>query len=359
MIVPFFDALRQYKNIKDYIDEAVERVLSSGRYVLGEEGKKFESEFASYIGMSYGIGVNSGTDAIKIALKSFGIGEGDEVITVANTAVPTVSAIRETGAMPVFVDIDEYFTLNSKLLEKAVTKKTKAIVPVHLYGQSCDMEKIMAVAKKYSLIVIEDCAQSAGAEFKVKKTGTWGDASCFSFYPTKNLGAMGDGGIILTGSKEISDRAKELRMYGMKETYFSEIEGFNSRLDEIQAGILRAKLPYLDEWNKKRSSIADFYKKNIENPKIELPKIREGAKHIFHLFVIRSKEREALKEHMKKKQYRLRSALRPSNSQTNRLLIHQKIQTGKYRKDIRSNTLNPDFPGADKRRTEIRCRCSE
>jgi dTDP-4-amino-4,6-dideoxygalactose transaminase len=298
MTVPFFDATRQYSAIQKDITQAINRVLLLGKYVLGGEGISFENEFRTYIGTKYAIGVNSGTDAIKIALRSLSIGQNDEVITVTNTAVPTVSAIREVGAIPVFVDIDEFFTLDPKKIETSITDKTKAILIVHLYGQPANILAIKKIAKKHKIALIEDCAQATGASFEGKKVGTFGDMSCFSFYPTKNLGAYGDGGMILTNSKRLAERARSLRMYGMKKTYYAEEEGFNSRLDEIQATILRIKLQHLDTWNKKRKNIADFYNKNITNALIETPRVRNNSEHIFHLYVIRTKKRTALKKYL-------------------------------------------------------------
>lgn len=298
MQVPFFSATRQLSIIKKDVTTAINRVLLSGKYVLGEEGVSFENEFSAYIGTKYAVGVNSGTDAIKIALRSLSVGRGDEVITATNTAVPTVSAMRELGARPVFADIDEFFTLDPKKIEACITKKTKAIVAVHLYGQSADIASIKKIAKKHNIALVEDCAQATGASFGGRKVGTFGDASCFSFYPTKNLGAFGDGGMILTDNKRIAEKARSLRMYGMKKTYYAEEEGFNSRLDEIQAAILRVKLPHLEKWNKKRRAIADFYSERIKNDLIELPRIRSKTDHVFHLYVIRTKEREALKKYL-------------------------------------------------------------
>lgn len=298
MKVPFFSATRQLSLTKKDIASAINRVLLSGKYVLGEEGVAFENEFSAYIGTKYAVGVNSGTDAIKIALRALSVEQGDEVITSTNTAVPTVSAIRELGARPVFADIDEFFTLDPKKIEACLTKKTKAIVVVHLYGQSANIANIKKIAKKHNIALVEDCAQATGASFGGRKVGTFGDASCFSFYPTKNLGACGDGGMILTDNKALAEQARSLRMYGMKKTYYAEEEGFNSRLDEMQAGILRAKLPHLDAWNTKRKAIADFYNANIKNDLLKLPRIRNKTDHVFHLYVIRTKERETLKKYL-------------------------------------------------------------
>lgn len=300
MNVPFFDATRAVKALLPEINTAIARVLASGRFVLGDEGAAFEKEFAKYIGVAHAVGLNSGTDALKIALRSAGVGAGDEIITVSNTAVPTVSAIRETGAEPRFVDIDEYFLMDVSKLEKAITPKTKAVVPVHLYGQGVDMDALMRIAKKHNLTVIEDCAQADGAEVNDQKVGSWGDAAAFSFYPTKNLSALGDGGIIVTKDKKIAETARKLRMYGMEGAYYSQIEGYNSRLDELQAAILRVKLPHLDSYNQKRQAYALRYLSEIKNGAVILPKIRNGATHVFHLFVIEVENRDAFLEHLKK-----------------------------------------------------------
>lgn len=259
MNVPFFDAKKQYKKIKPQIDKAIRDVLKSGKFVLGKQGLVFEQAFADYIGVKYGVGVNSGTDAIKIALRACGIGPGDEVITVSNTAVPTVSALRETGATPVFVDSDEFYTIDALKIERKITRKTKAIIPVHLYGQPCDMPAILKIAKRHALKVIEDCAQATGATLNKKRVGSFGDISCFSFYPTKNLGAYGDGGMILTSKQTLADACRALRMYGMKKGYYAEREGFNSRLDEMQAAILKTKLGHLKQWNAKRKRLRNTF----------------------------------------------------------------------------------------------------
>ncbi len=298
MVIPFFDSTRQFSKIQSKIDASVARVFRSGKFILGEEGVRFENGFASFIGARYGIGVNSGTDALKIALRALGIKPGDEVITVSNTAVPTISAIRETGAIPVFVDIDEYFTIATKDIERAITKKTKAIIPVHLYGQPCAMAAVLKIAKKHGLKVIEDCAQATGAKIKDKKIGSFGDLACFSFYPTKNLGAYGDGGMIITSNKKLADACRRLRMYGMEKTYYAHEEGYNSRLDELQAAVLNIKLNYLEAWNTRRNKIAHFYLANIINKHITLPRLKTGYSHAFHLFVIRTKARKQLEKYL-------------------------------------------------------------
>jgi len=304
MQIPFFDYQRQYDGFfKKKVDIAIKRVFSSGELILGKEVEVFEDNFSSYIGTEFGIGVNSGTDAIKIAIDALNIKKGSEIITVANTAVPTASAIREAGATPKFVDIKKDFTIDEAKIEKKITKKTKALLPVHLYGQPCNIKVILKLAKKYKLKVIEDCAQAHGAKFNKKRVGSFGDISCFSFYPTKNLGAYGDGGIILSSDKNLAKKCKMLRMYGMEKKYYADFEGYNSRLDEIQAAILNVKLKYLDKWNKKRRQIAKFYLKNITNPHIilpKMPKISNITNHCFHLFVIRSNKRAKLIKHLLK-----------------------------------------------------------
>jgi len=300
MNVPFFDLKRQYKIIKKGIDKSIKKVLESGGFIFGNQLEKFEKNISKYIGQKYAIGVHSGTDAIRIAAKSIGVGTGDEVITVANTAVPTVSAIRELGAIPIFVDIDEYLTINPEKIKSVITSRTKAILVVHLYGQPADMPNILKVAKKYKIKVMEDCAQAIGSKINGKKVGGFGDVSCFSFYPTKNLGAYGDAGAILTDNKKIADECKLLRMYGMKDDYYANIEGYNSRLGEIQAAILNVKLKYLDKWNARRREIANYYIKNIKNHKVVTPKIRNNYYNTYHLFVIRTKERDGLKKYLAK-----------------------------------------------------------
>jgi dTDP-4-amino-4,6-dideoxygalactose transaminase len=300
MKIPFFDYKRQLKIIKPKIINSIATTLDSGKLILGGEVEKFEKNFSIFCGVKFGVGVNSGTDAIKIGLRALGIKEGDEIITVANTAVPTVSAIREIGAIPKFIDIKEDYTMNELLIERILTKKTKAIIPVHLYGQPCNMPAISKIAKKNKLLIIEDCAQAHGAMINGKKVGSFGELSCFSFYPTKNLGAYGDGGMIVTSDARLAEKCRMLRMYGMKKGYFAEIEGFNSRLDEMQAAILNIKLKYLDEWNTKRKMIAQSYLNGINNRKILTPEISSVIDHAFHLFVIRTEKRDDLIKYLNK-----------------------------------------------------------
>jgi len=294
MQIPFFDYKRQLKILQPEINQAIKKVLNSGRLILGSEVKKFENNFSKFIGVKYGIGVNSGTDAIKIALKTLDIEINDHIITVANTAVPTINAIREIGAIPKFVDIKSDFTIDENKIEKAITKKTKVILPVHLYGQPCNMPAILKIANRYKLKIVEDCAQAHGARIKNKKVSSFGHINCFSFYPTKNLGAYGDAGMILTSNEKLAQKCQALRIYGMRKRYYSYFEGYNSRLDEIQAAFLNIKLKYLKQWVNKRQKIAEYYLRKIKNPKIILPVIKNLTNHAFHLFVIRTEQRKEL-----------------------------------------------------------------
>lgn len=294
------DPAASYRRFKDKIDLAIQNTLQGGRYITGENVKSFEKQFSEYIGTRHAIGVGSGTDAIHVALVASGIKRGDEVITVSHTAVATVSGIELSGATPVLVDVErDYLTIDPDLIEKFITAKTKAIVVVHLYGQAAQMDKIQAVAQKHQLKIIEDCAQAHGARFGGKMVGTFGMASCFSFYPTKNLGAFGDGGMVLTNDDQVALQAGLLREYGWQERYVSYLKGWNSRLDELQAAILKAKLDELSSDNAKRREIAAKYCAAFQNTHLEMPAIREGCEHVFHLFVVRSRYRDELKDHLK------------------------------------------------------------
>jgi len=287
--------LAQYQAHKTEIDAAMLRVLDKGRYILGEEVKAFESEFAAYIGVAHGIGVGSGTEALHVALRACNIGAGDEVITVAHTAVATVAAIELAGATPVLVDIEpDYYTLDPGKLEAAINSRTKAIIPVHLYGQPADLAPILEVAREHGLRVIEDCAQAHGAMYRGRRVGSWGDIACFSFYPTKNLGALGDGGMVVTNDPALAERARLLREYGWASRYVSRVAGWNSRLDELQAAALRVKLRYLDADNAARVRLAAVYRENLAGMLLVTPKCRADATHVFHLYVVRSRERDEL-----------------------------------------------------------------
>lgn len=274
----------------------MERVSEKGPYILGPEVASFEEEFAAYHGLSYAVGVGSGTDALALTLKAFDIGPGDEVITVSHTALATVAAIVMAGSTPVLVDVDHYYTMDPTKIEAEITTKTKAIIPVHIYGQPCDMDQILEIARKHKLIVIEDCAQAHGATYKGKKVGTIGDAGCFSFYPTKNLGALGDGGGIITNRDFIAERLKRLRQYGWNGDRIAVESGVVSRLDELQAAILRVKLRHLDADNQRRQKIADKYGDSLTGSSLLLPDIRPGCQHVFHLYVVRSKNRDQWKK---------------------------------------------------------------
>lgn len=298
--VPFGNMKLNYNFHKAAIDEAVTRVLEKGWFVLGQEGRLFEESFASYCGQAYGIGVGSGTEALHLALLACGVKSGDEVITVANTCVPTVSAISFAGAIPVFVDIDQStYTMDPSRIEERITPITKVIIPVHLYGQCTDMYPILEIAKKYGLKVIEDCAQAHGAKYRGQVAGTMGDAGAYSFYPSKNLGAYGDAGIVVTGDPAIAEYVRMARNYGEKQRYNHAIKGFNSRLDEIQAAILMTRLPFLDKGNQRRRQIAARYSEAFQDiDGIDCPAEAEGRYHVYHLYVIRVRDRKRFQEIM-------------------------------------------------------------
>ena len=300
-VIPAFELTRQYQEIREEIDGAYARVMGRGNFILGEEVAAFEEEFARYLGVKYAVGVASGTEALCLALLAAGISPGDEVITVPNTAVPTVSAISQAGARPVFVDIDPAgYTMDMARLEGAVTPRTKAIIPVHLYGNVADMAPLMDVARKHKLAVIEDCAQAHGAEYQGKKAGTIGTMGAFSFYPTKNLGAYGDGGMVVTDDESLARKLKLLRVYGLtdKEKYLHTIKGINSRLDELQAAVLRVKLRHLDRWNKKRREIAALYTRLLSALPLILPAEPAYARHVYHLYVVRTERRDDLRRYL-------------------------------------------------------------
>ena len=289
---------RQFELYQGEYEEAALKVLRAGWYILGTEVAAFEREFASYIGGKFCISVNSGLDALTLSVRALKIGVGDEVIVPANTYIATVLAITANGATPIFVEPDEFYNLDGDKIETAVTPKTTAIMVVHLYGQAARMDKICAVAEKYNLRLIEDCAQSHGAKFKGKMTGTFGDAGCFSFYPTKNLGAFGDGGAVVTDNEELATTLKMLRNYGSEIKYHNKLEGVNSRLDEMQAALLRVKLSHLDELNAERQKIADKYLSGIKNSRLILPSHCVGAEHVYHQFVVRTKRRNEFKHYL-------------------------------------------------------------
>jgi dTDP-4-amino-4,6-dideoxygalactose transaminase len=300
--IPLVDLKAQYLSIKSEIERAILRVIDNTDFILGKEVELFEKEFASFSEAKYGIGVASGTDALHLSLFALGIGSGDEVITAANTFVATVLAISYVGARPVLVDINpDNYNLDVSLLKKAITKRTKAIIPVHLFGQPADMDSIMKIARRYNLKVIEDACQAHGAEYKGRRVGSIGDIGCFSFYPGKNLGAYGDGGMVLTNDEKIAQKIKMLRNYGSRTKYYHEFKGFNSRLDTIQAAILRVKLKRLDKWIEERRKHAKKYNDLLKGMEVVTPKEEDYAKHAYHLYVIRVKERDRLLEYLKSK----------------------------------------------------------
>ncbi|MGI9087867.1 MAG: DegT/DnrJ/EryC1/StrS family aminotransferase [Chthoniobacterales bacterium] len=293
---------------REEIDAAIARVLASGWYILGDEVARFENEWAAYLGVAQAIGVGNGTDALALALRALGIGTGDLVLTTANTAVATVAAIELAGALPLLVDVNEMtLTISPERLEEALAgadrPRMKAIIPVHLYGQPADMPAILAIARKHNLRVIEDCAQAHGATIGNRRVGTFGDAAAFSFYPTKNLGAFGDGGAVVTNDTALAEQLRALRTYGWKERYVSEEAGMNSRLDEMQAAILRVKLRYLEKENARRIEIAQRYQDSLGKiSALRLPALAVGSGHVYHQFVIRLSERDQLKEFLRARQ---------------------------------------------------------
>lgn len=285
--------LAQFHSHDSEITQAIRDVLESGSYILGPKLAEFEKKLSAYCGANFAVGVNSGTDAIVLSLKALNIGPGDEVITVAHTAIATISAIIAVGATPVLVDIDaEYWTIDSYSIESAITGKTKAIIAVHIYGQSIDIKEILRITKQHSLYLIEDCAQSVGTMFDGKVVGSFGDFGCFSFYPTKNLGAIGDGGMVVTNDQFLAERVRRIRQYGWNQQRQTCEVGINSRLDEIQAAILLTKLKYLDEDNHKRNVIANQYLTKIKNQKFILPRVRLNSFHSFHLFPVLCETRD-------------------------------------------------------------------
>lgn len=299
MSIYFVNLQAAYHAHKDEIDAAVAHVLQSGWYILGEQVRAFEQEFAAYCGAEHAVGVASGTDALLLALRALEIGPGDEVITVAHTAVATAVAIELSGATPVFVDVEPATcTLDPTRLAAAVTPRTRAVVPVHLYGRAANIDPIRETARAHGLHVIEDCAQAHGATYKGRCVGSLGDAAAFSFYPTKNLGAGGDGGAVVVQDAALAERLRWLRQYGWKERYISSIAGYNSRLDELQAAILRVKLRHLDADNAARRKLAAVYRQALADLPLELPAEPAAGNHVYHLFVVQSDKRDALRSHL-------------------------------------------------------------
>lgn len=299
-VVPAIDLNRQYQSIRVEVDVAIARVLAKGTFILGDEVTAFENEFAEYCGIAYAVGVASGTDALQLALMACGIGAGDEVIAPSHTAAATIAAIELTGAKPVLVDIElTRFGLDPQAVAAAVTDRTRCIVSVHLYGCPVDLNPILEIARAKNIIVLEDCSQAHGASYRGHKVGGWGDIAVFSFYPTKNLGAMGDGGAVVMNDSQLAEKVRLLRQYGWKERYVSYIKGMNSRLDELQAAILRVKLRHLDEWNTRRRELADLYLGLLSKTDLVLPSQPKDSQHVFHQFVIRHPRRDELQAYLR------------------------------------------------------------
>jgi dTDP-4-amino-4,6-dideoxygalactose transaminase len=353
MMVQFSNPKAQYLSYKADIDKAIEKTLDSGWYILGQESKAFEQEFAAFTGTKYAIGVGSGTEALHIALRACGIGAGDEVLTVSHTAVATVSAIELTGASPVLVDIeDAYYTMDPSKIERLISPKTKAILPVHLYGQSANLTDILFIAKKHNLKVIEDCAQCHGALFEGRQLGSIGDVACFSFYPTKNLGALGDGGAVVTNNSSLAEEVRLLREYGWAERYISHIQGWNSRLDELQAAILRVKLRGLANDNKRRQRVAAEYDRCLQDTGVTTPARRPESSHVYHLYVIRSNQRDKLKQYLQDRQIgtgiHYPEPIHLQKAYLKKLKGHEDLPiTERLAKEILSLPMYPELPSDD------------
>jgi dTDP-4-amino-4,6-dideoxygalactose transaminase len=299
-MIPLLDLVAQYNSIKPEIDEAIQGVLNSGKFILGPNEKEFELEIAQYLGVKHAIGVASGTDALLIALRAAGVSLGDEVIVPAFSFFATAGAVLTLGAKPIFVDIDpDTYLMDFTQIEAVMTNRTKAIIPVHLYGQPADMDEILTIANKYHLMVIEDNAQAFGAQYKGKNTASIGDLGCLSFFPSKNLGGYGDGGMVTTNNDELAEQVRMLRTHGWKKKYFPEMLGYNSRLDEIQAAVLLVKLKHINQWNSKRREIAHIYSEQLRKLEITTPVESADREHVYHLYIIRVENRESFKEKLK------------------------------------------------------------
>lgn len=300
--IPLLDLVRQHKPVRKAIEGRWNRLFRNGEFILGGEVREFEDRMARYLGAKHAVSCASGTDALRLALRAFNIGPGDEVITTAFSFFATAGAVLQEGAVPVFVDIDERtYNIDTSRIEAKIGPKTKALLPVHLYGCPADMDAIGLIARKHGLKVIEDAAQATGATWRDKKIGTLGDAGCFSFYPTKNLGALGDGGMVTAQDDAVAGLLRQLRVHGSHTKYVHELAGFNSRLDSVQAAVLNSKLEYLDRWNQKRRRIAEFYLKELSGLPLRLPVAPKEAAHVYHLFVIACEHRDALASFLKDK----------------------------------------------------------
>jgi dTDP-4-amino-4,6-dideoxygalactose transaminase len=301
-MIPLVDLTAQYHSIKEEIDAAIRTTLESGHFILGPAVSKFEQDIASYLGVDHAIGLASGTDALVLALRALDIGADDDVIVPAYTFFATAGTVMAAGAKPIFVDIDPVtYEMDVAQIKDRITSRTKAIIPVHLYGHPADMKPILELAHSYGLKVIEDNAQAFGATYRGKKTGSIGDIGCLSFFPTKNLGAFGDGGMVVTNDPVLAERMRMLRTHGWKKKYYSEEVGYNSRLDALQAAILQAKLPHVDSWNEKRREIARHYSERLAELGITVPVECEWGRHVYHLYIIRSERRDELQAFLKEK----------------------------------------------------------
>ena len=296
-MIPFLDLKAAHEEIRDRLMPAIERVVASGWYILGEEVESFEAEFAAYCSAAQCVGVANGLDALHLALRAMDVGPGDEVIVPSNTFIATWLAVSQCGAVPVAVEPDRATcNIDPALIEAAITPRTKVVIPVHLYGQPADLDPILAIARRHGLKVLEDAAQAHGARYKGRRLGAHGDAVCWSFYPGKNLGALGDGGAVTTDDAELAERIRMLRSYGSRAKYVHEVQGYNSRLDPIQAAVLRVKLGLLDEWNERRVSIAARYAQAFAGTSLELPAVAPWADPVWHLYVVRHPERDAFQK---------------------------------------------------------------
>lgn len=298
-MIKFLDLEKVNNRFREEIDSRFKKILDKGWYLQGEENEKFSRNFADYCGTKYAVGVANGLDAINLIIRAFGFGAGDEIIVPSNTYIATILAVSENGCTPVLVEPDiNTYNINPDLIEEKITDKTKAIIVVHLYGQAVQMEKVWALAQKYNLKVIEDSAQAHGALYQGKRVGNLSDASAFSFYPGKNLGCMGDGGAVTTNDEEVYKKVKAIANYGSDKKYHHIYKGVNSRLDELQAAVLDVKLPHLDKDNARRREISKYYRENIKNEKIILPKTYDEKAHVWHIFAVRTENREALQKHL-------------------------------------------------------------
>ncbi|QNG60233.1 DegT/DnrJ/EryC1/StrS family aminotransferase [Bacillus sp. PAMC26568] len=302
MKIPMLDLSEQYSNIREEVIQALDEVMSSSRFILGDNVKKLEADIAAYSNVNYGVGVANGSDALHISLQACGVKQGDEVITTPFTFFATAGAIMRAGATPVFVDIEEdTFNIDPKKIEEAITERTKAIIPVHLYGQTADMDPIIEIAKKHNLAIVEDAAQAIGAKYKGRMVGELGDTACYSFFPTKNLGAYGDAGMVVTHNDELAEKMRVIRVHGSKPKYYHHVLGYNSRLDEMQAAILNIKFKHLQDWIEKRRTLAANYSELIKEAigdSIVVPEEREGNFHVFHQYTLRVQNRDELQKYL-------------------------------------------------------------